>query len=140
MSALGQKRTSGRRSGASACRLKADMLNAGANHVRFGSLADIGGLIGNVRFTPQSGHLRRSNRCSLRARNGLSQISSTSTSNLRGVDKFAAESRQVPEAKIVPQSRPKKRHPHHGGALKVRDLAGRPDYLHWLELTVQLME
>jgi hypothetical protein len=38
--------------------------------VRFGSLADIGGLIWNVRFTPESGHPARRNRCPLSAING----------------------------------------------------------------------
>ena len=38
--------------------------------VRFGSLADIGQPIRDVRFTPESGHVQRRNRCLLCAISG----------------------------------------------------------------------
>ena len=43
---------------------------AESEHVRFGSLADIGERIRNVRFTPESRHVQRPNRCPLGANSG----------------------------------------------------------------------
>ena len=41
--------------------------DASLAYVRFGSLADIRGMISDVRFTPKSGHAQRQNRCPLSA-------------------------------------------------------------------------
>jgi len=45
-------------------------LFSGRSHVRFGSEADMCGAIGHVRFTPESGHVRRERQCPLRANSG----------------------------------------------------------------------
>ena len=45
--------------------------------VRFGSLADIAACLSDVRFTPESGHLRRKNKYPLSARSGHSAMSSS---------------------------------------------------------------
>ena len=39
-------------------------------HVRFGSKADVCAAKGHVRFTPESGHVRRNYRCPLWAKSG----------------------------------------------------------------------
>ena len=44
-------------------------------HVRFGSKADMCSAKGHVRFTPKSGHVRRTSRCPLCANSGLMQCS-----------------------------------------------------------------
>jgi hypothetical protein len=41
-------------------------------HVRFGSLADVGLRVRDVRFGPESGHVQRRHRCLLSAKSGHS--------------------------------------------------------------------
>ena len=43
---------------------------SGVGNVRFGSKADMCSALGDVRFTPNSGHLQRNNRCPLCANSG----------------------------------------------------------------------
>src|SRR4029077_17924005 len=52
---------------------EADCLAIGprGNNVRFGSKADMCAAISNVRFAPESGHVRCTQRCPLRANSGL---------------------------------------------------------------------
>jgi hypothetical protein len=52
---------------------------SGALHVRFGSLADICSAQGHVRFTPESGHGRCKNKCSVSAKSGPSRLVANST-------------------------------------------------------------